>query len=177
MNYAELTQDQLAAAPVAVQRHLPQPFIDELKALEAELDTLAPGWERPRGGHVKVRPFGGMPPSPHKTRLQWVLKRHQHLLRGMDCAIRAELKADGNVTMVSVIGKPHIHGVSYEPPKLVEAMLVGNAAPLTARAARPLDIALETRLPLEVVEAAEAKRPEGEDPFTWARAWYAARRD
>lgn len=171
MGHGLLTQEQIASAPVHVERHLPKPFVDEMLELERELDQLSPGWMRPGGGHVRVRPFGNMPPGPHKTRLRWVLKRHMHLLRGVDWSIRPVVKGYETV-MESVMGVAHVPGVSYEPPKLVDARLVGNAPQQTMS---PLRIALELGRPLELVERAEATRPADENPLTWARAWFAAR--
>lgn len=173
-----LTPDAMADVPVPAQRHLPAHFVEEMQALERELDTLAPGWQRPGGGHVKVAPFGSMPPGPRKTRLQWVLKRHQHLLRGVDWTIQALPRGNGgDVVMVSVMDTPHVRGVSWEPPKLVDARVVGaSSVGAPHKPVTPLSIALETRIPLHVVEAAEARRPADSDPLTWARAWFAARR-
>lgn len=153
-----------------------EPFRDELLAIERELDSLWPDYERLpfampvygggmvvlEGYKLKGRPFtsGGLPAEPyrieHVKRLKWLIKRHSLLMQGLDYGV---LVADGAARQA---GRCFAHPTSEarphpEPPPAVArppfpAALV--KAPEQTSAARE---AMETGTSLEKVRAAPAR--------------------
>lgn len=141
-------------------------FAEEIHAIEAELDTLWPDYERlpfvvpvPGGGNVMLegyrlrgRPFTaqGMAAPPyrpeHVRRLKWLLKRHMLLMQGLDYGVfiaegagRQRGRCFAHPTNET---RPH-----PEPPPAVPPPSFTSPAPPPTRAATPAADAIAAMRP------------------------------
>lgn len=148
------------------------PFADEIRAIEAELDTLWAGYARIplrmpdhsgrvvlyEGYKLKGRPFtaSGHPAPPyrieHVRRLKWLLKRHMLLMQGLDVGVTVTEGAGRQK------GRCFAHPTSEqkphpEPPRKVAPPNFPQPEQRRSAARE----ALETGQPLEVVKRDRAR--------------------
>lgn len=145
-----------------------------VQAYREEAAALHSGFRLEPNGHIRVDPFDHLP-LPHKTRLKWVLKRHQVLLMGFDCevVIIAASTDPNRIFAHPHNNRPFVSGTSWEPPRMsVRTVAAEN---LRAAAERVLTrpsasrIAFDLMAPLEAVEAALADCPADAEPAAWVR--------